>query len=1105
MDMIHGRASRFAPALTPIAAALISLGLCTPNALAAPQGGTVQAGAATIQQAGPRTQITQTSHRAVIDWRAFGVGANEQVVFLQPSQQSATLNRVTGDQLSSILGRIDATGQVFLINPHGIVIGNGAQINVGGFIASTANISNENFMQGRLVFDQPGDPGARIVHQGTITAADSGLVALVAPSVQNDGVIQARLGKVAIGAGDTFTIDLQGDGLINLALSPQHREQLQATDGHPLISQSGHIEADGGQVVLITAPLAAAVLDEVINMGGSIRADSVAQQGGRILLLGSGGKVNVGGTLSARGAEAGTQGGAIDVLGDVVQLAGSAHADAGGQAGGGAIHVGGDWQGQGGTYRAKETRVDAGAILNADAGASGNGGEVVLWSDGNTAFAGQVSARGGMASGNGGHVEVSGKGSLDFAGEVVASAAHGEAGLLLLDPAYLKIGASEAGLINRVLRTGTSTRLVADVDITVNSMIDGRGGRSGGGLSMSAGRDVALNQSVVTNGGSINIAAGGAIHSAAGTGLFSQGGSIALAGNAGIVSGDVAADGGSISLASGSGPIHLDGNLVTTGAAKVDVFARNGSIDASPGTGIYAGTGKVTMAAGNTASATRLDAAQIATSGGAVDLTSGAGGMGFRGAVTTRGGAFAAASGGALDSGPNGIFTLTGPIALSGSSVTVSGPLITSGDTTLRSTSGDVSLNSPIGKENGNLTIQSAGAVDLNSAILNIASGALFDVVAEGDIHLNAPIEGRAGTCTGGAVSFASGGNIVLHHNIVTNVGTINISADRQVLCEPDKHLSSGGSEVSVAGREGVTTGHVESVRVDENNNVTGGADISISTQAGSINLAADVWSAGSGNVTILADSGSIRSDNDSSMVKIENGNITAAAGQAIANVHFFSSNATLTAARIDQVSVLFYIDAQLHAFENITGTDHNPTIAAFQRSNSSLTIESGSSPSTTFNGLREPGGEVIISDANSPNGITDARQGCPSIGCPQPGYPSPSPPPSINVLTLDPNLIPDIPLPDLAADTSGSAVFDFSQYVESAGNAGKLSESSSDTNSEPDRMEPSLLSFEGGRGPGQEADTGRNAFYGQRLAAFWVLRIVNDCVPGVTCKPGRQ
>jgi filamentous hemagglutinin family protein len=891
MNMIHRRATRFAPAFTPIAAALISIGLCTPCVLAAPQGGTVQAGAATIQQSGPRTQITQSTHRAVIDWRAFGVGANEQVAFLQPSRQSATLNRVTGDQLSSILGRIDATGQVFLVNPHGIVIGNGAQINVGGFVASTANISNENFMQGRLVFDQPGAPGARIVNQGTITAAESGLVALVAPSVQNDGVIQARLGKVAIGAGDTFTIDLQGDGLINLALSPQHRDQIHAAGGGPLITQSGRIEADGGNVVLITAPLAAAVLDEVINMGGSIRADSVAQQGGRIVLLGSGGKVNVGGTLSAQGTETGTSGGKIDVLGDVVLLAGGARVEAGGEAGGGAIHVGGNWQGKGDTYRAKQTRVDAGASLNADARASGNGGEVVLWSDGNTGFAGQVSARGGTASGNGGRVEVSGKGSLDFAGEVVANAAHGEAGLLLLDPAYLNIGSSEAGLINRVLRTGTSTRLVADVDIDVNSMIDGRGGRSGGGLSMSAGRDVALNQSVVTNGGGINIAAGGAIRSAAGTGLFSQGGGISLAGGAGIVSGDVVADGGSIYLTSRGGPIHLNGDLVTAGAGNIDILALNGSIEASPGAGIYAGTGKVTMAAGSTASATRLVAGQIATTGGAVDLTSGTGGMAFHQAITTRGGAFSATSGGALDSGTNGVFTLTGPITLTGGSVTVSGPLATSGETTLRSTGGDVVLNSPVGKDNGALRIQSAGAVDLNAPILNIANGSACQVDASGTITLSARIEGREGSASGGSVTLISGEDILLNDAIWTNVGQIHITAEEQVVSAPDVVLSAGGSDISVSGNGGIVSGLVRDIvtqRVNGEDVAVGGGNITLHSASGNISLGNNIVTAGYGNVAIEATVGSIVGYSDvPPLVLAASGTITATAGSRIEHITF--------------------------------------------------------------------------------------------------------------------------------------------------------------------------------------------------------------------------
>src|SRR5512144_443277 len=128
-----------------------------------PAGGTVRAGDARIAGEGTSsTRIDQFSDRAGIDWRSFGIGAGDQVVFVQPTAQSATLNRVTGEQVSMILGRLDANGHVLLINPNGVVFGAGAQVNVGSLIATTSNISDANFMAGRLVFDQPGRPGAGI-------------------------------------------------------------------------------------------------------------------------------------------------------------------------------------------------------------------------------------------------------------------------------------------------------------------------------------------------------------------------------------------------------------------------------------------------------------------------------------------------------------------------------------------------------------------------------------------------------------------------------------------------------------------------------------------------------------------------------------------------------------------------------------------------------------------------------------------------------------------------------------------------------------------------------------------------------------------------------
>lgn len=166
--LTHGRGLLLL--LCPVLGALLIVGVLS-VAHAGPEGGVVRAGSAQITEQGGTTLIRQSSPRAIIDWRNFGILADERVQFAQPSSSSATLNRVTGDRVSFILGRMDANGQVLLINPHGIIFGHGAQINVGSLIASTTNISNDNFLEGRLVFNEPGRPGAGIINSGSITAA----------------------------------------------------------------------------------------------------------------------------------------------------------------------------------------------------------------------------------------------------------------------------------------------------------------------------------------------------------------------------------------------------------------------------------------------------------------------------------------------------------------------------------------------------------------------------------------------------------------------------------------------------------------------------------------------------------------------------------------------------------------------------------------------------------------------------------------------------------------------------------------------------------------------------------------------------------------------
>jgi filamentous hemagglutinin family protein len=334
-------------ALCPIAAALLALGPAA-SAWGAPQGGELRAGSATISQSGSRTDIVQTSPRAVIDWRSFGIDAAEHVRFAQPSASASTLNRVTGDQASRILGQLTANGRVILINPNGIVFGRGARVDVGSLIATTSRLGDDRlqgYMERGVLEFEPGRTGAGIVQSGTITAAEGGLVALVAPHVRNDGFIQARLGRVTLASGDRYTIDLAGDGLVNLALSDAHAGTLTDPDGNAvraLVDQAGQINVAGGQTLLLSAGAAKAIVDNVINMSGVIQADTAGRDGtGTIVLEARSGPVAVSGQLLARGREDGQHGGSIAVRTGELRLADSAYFDAGGSADAGTVALSG--------------------------------------------------------------------------------------------------------------------------------------------------------------------------------------------------------------------------------------------------------------------------------------------------------------------------------------------------------------------------------------------------------------------------------------------------------------------------------------------------------------------------------------------------------------------------------------------------------------------------------------------------------------------------------------------------------------------------------------------------------------------------------------------
>ena len=347
----------------------LALGLmmqATP-AQASPAGGDVVAGQASISgDASGNVTVTQTTDRAVINWDSFSVAKNETVVFRQPGTQSVIANRVIGADPSSILGSIQANGRVILINRNGVVFGKDSNVDAAGLVVSTHDLDQSAFMAGssNIRFNDGGVDTAEIVVNGRISIRDAGLAAFVAPHVRNDGLIEAKLGRVALGAGRGFSVDLFGDGLISFAAGDEVTRSFYGADGNAvnaLVENSGTIIANGGQI-LLTASAARDIINASVNVAGVVRADSASNRNGIITLSGSGAVLtDTNSLISASGA----QGGNINVQGSAVALGGIVDASSSGRRNtGGSVNV----QAQGllslgGTVKANATQGAGGNVI----------------------------------------------------------------------------------------------------------------------------------------------------------------------------------------------------------------------------------------------------------------------------------------------------------------------------------------------------------------------------------------------------------------------------------------------------------------------------------------------------------------------------------------------------------------------------------------------------------------------------------------------------------------------------------------------------------------------------------------------------------------------
>lgn len=584
-----------------------------------PVGGEVTAGSATITQTPGNTQINQTSQQAIINWHSFNIAPGEKTQFVQPNADAIVLNRIDPNQgASQIFGQLTANGRVILVNQAGLFFASGAHVDVGSLIASTSDISDQNFLAGKYIFDKPSQFHGSVINEGTIIAANNGLVALIGANVSNSGVIQANVGRVVLASGNKFTVDLTGDGLINFAVDEESTVVGRDQNGNDMtdgVKNTGSLIANGGKI-LLTAKNAQGIVDKAINMSGVAQAQSVSEYNGEIIFSAEGSGNNIihisGAFLDASGKFGGGKGGTVKILGSKILLDNSTQIDVSGDAGGGTILVGGNFHGVGPEQNALMTVIDSTVALNANALTNGNGGQIAIWSDLYTRFDGSASAQGGVFGGDGGFVETSSHGLLSIGSTAQAHllALMGSSGTWLLDPLDIVISNSADNDVNASSPfepTGTASNLNVSTilsalqsgnvvvqttgtvgaqngDITVNNSIVLPGGGIGS-LTLNAAGNVLLNASIVMGNASnqntnLNINAAGSI---------SDGAAIALGGynitlNAANINltqagtlvqafGSLAQGGGTLTMtATGSGASALNLgsiNLDTTSASIV--------------------------------------------------------------------------------------------------------------------------------------------------------------------------------------------------------------------------------------------------------------------------------------------------------------------------------------------------------------------------------------------------------------------------------------------------------------------------------------------------------------------------------------------------------
>ena len=909
--------------------------------------------------------INQASQRAVINWQSFDVGADAKVHIVQPNEAATLLNRVVTNKPSEIYGNIDANGQVILVNNNGIVFGKDGSASASSFTATTLDISDQDFMDGKDRYSSNGAQG-EIVNHGTIEAKNGGYVALLGAKVSNDGKIVTHNGTVALGAADSITIPMTSSGKIKMQLSAG------IINAAVENTKNGVIVTEGGDVYL----QAAAVNSAMASVQHSGQIDTSGEQAGKALLLADHGEISVEGNITANSSNAANKGGDIIIGRDseTGKLAKTTNVSAAIlESKKGFVETSADLLATNGTQvKAAEWLLDPTNITIAASGASGTAyaANYTAGSD-SVILASDINAS--LNAGTGVTIATSGTGA--------------SAGNIAVNESIAKTAGASSFLTLRahnditVAAGKTITSTAGNLTVTLNSDFDGNGS---GTIAMAAG------SGITSNGGNILLGGG-----SAGSATSYAAGYASVLSGVSLVSSNLTAGGGDISIkgkgnsvftnTSSMRGVDLSGTTISTtgsGTITIDGVGGNGNVtNLNVGIGltnnatITAGTGAITMTGTATTTAGGYYNSGIwlygsgskVTGAGAISLTGVGGGSTYaslnQGVRLEGGQVIATGTGTVTLNGTSGTTTGTaGPnagveISSSGvaktdtGNISITGLSGTTGATdVLLSGAGSVSSNS------GNVTFTANSYSGDNTEIVNAGTGivtmqnrtvgTLIDVGgtdASGTLGISNAEIGRvtAGSIVIGSVAQQTG-NLTVSSAIDTT-GASNFSL-----------ISTGG--IAVNNNIAKTTAGATTLNLQANSNIIVAANKTISSTSGALNTILNANSAGTG--------GGI-SFNSGSGITSNGGNITLGGGTALNGTGFALADATSTLQGISLTSAAFSAGGG-----NIVMNGLSPATTATNASNIAGILMTAGTITTTGAGVISLTGKNQIGTSTTGNGL---------------------------------------------------------------------------------------------------------------------------------------